>query len=111
MVAIPWFGPSVGLANRILSGSFGLDKRKYPLKTDLACGVKETVKLNLKNAVGNVVTLPKFDTIDNNLIKWSRSINAQDGGLAGEGEFLAKAVEFSTNEYLEMKEFLNDNKS
>ncbi|RLD12355.1 MAG: hypothetical protein DRI44_00865 [Chlamydiae bacterium] len=106
MLAIPWFGPSVGLANRILSGSFGLDKRKYPLKTDLACGIKETVNLNLKNAVGKNIALPKFDNIDNKLIKWSRTINTQNNKLSGEGEFLVKAVEFSTNEYLEMKKLL-----
>ncbi len=106
MIAIPWFGPSVGLANRILSGSFGLDKREYPLKTDIACGVKETITIDLKNAVGDVIALPDFDDIDDKKIKWSRSIKAEDNKLSGEGEFLVKAVEYSTDEYLEMKEIL-----
>ncbi|MCK5852637.1 DUF3857 domain-containing protein [bacterium] len=106
MIAIPWFGPSVGLANRILSGSFGLDKREYPLKTDIACGVKETISIDLKNAVGDVVALPDFDDIDDKKIKWSRSIKTEDGKLSGEGEFLVKAVEYSTDEYIEMKDIL-----
>ena len=106
MISVPWFGPSVGLANRILSGSFGLDKRKYPLKTDLACGIEETVELDLKDAAGQPVSLPKYDTIDNDMIKWSAELKAENGKLSGKGEFLVKGVEFSTNEYLEMKGIL-----
>jgi len=106
MITVPWFGPSVGLANRILSGSFGLEKRKYPLKTDLACGIKESVNIDLEDAVGKAVSLPKYDNIDNNMIKWSASLKDDDGKLSGQGEFLVKAVEFSTNEYLEMKKIL-----
>jgi len=36
MVDLPWFGPSVGLVNQFLGGHFGLDTRKYPLKTGIA---------------------------------------------------------------------------
>jgi len=106
MIAIPWFGPSVGLVNNILGGSFGLDKRKYPLKTDIACGVIESVNIDLENAVGDVIALPNYDLIDDGKVKWLRTVKAENGKLTGKGEFLVKAVEFSPDEYLEMKEIL-----
>ena len=106
MVAVPWFGPSVGIASRILQGNFGLDKRKYPLKTDLACGIKETVELDLEGAVGAPVSIPKYDTIDNNLLKWKINLKSDENKLTGEEEFYVKAVEFTTNEYLDMKKYL-----
>ena len=108
MVPLPWFGSSVGIASRILQGNFGLDKRKYPLKTDLACGVKETIDIDISGAVGDVVSLPKYENIDNNLVKWETKLNAANGKISGESEFLVKAVEFSTNEYLEMKKYLKE---
>src|SRR5207244_264039 len=40
VVNLPWFGKGMGIVTYVLGGT-GLDKRKYPLRTYIACGLQE----------------------------------------------------------------------
>ncbi len=46
VVSVPWIGKRLGVSNFILDGT-GLEKRKYPLVTEVACGVQEDISLKL----------------------------------------------------------------
>ena len=105
MLTPPWVGMSVGLINWIL-GDAGLEKRKYPFDTEVACGVRETFTLDLQDAVGAVVSLPEYTPIKKHTVDWTRTVKQDGGTLKGESEFLMKVVEFSPAEYLDLKETL-----
>ena len=46
VVSVPWIGKRLGVVNFILDGT-GLEKRKYPLETEVTCGVQEDISLKL----------------------------------------------------------------
>ena len=105
MIPSPWIGSSVGVVNFIL-GKTGLDKRKYPLVTDIACGIKETFSMDLKNAVGANIAMPKSKSINKDGLTWEQLIVYKNNILSGKTNFLLQDVEFSPNEYLTLKESL-----
>ncbi len=101
----PWLGSSIGVVN-FLMGRTGLDKRKYPLVTDIACGVRELFTIDLKNALGPEIALPKSTPINKDGIKWHRRFKLQNKILSGESEFTLNKVEFSSKEYSGLKDAL-----
>ncbi|MCK5843068.1 MAG: transglutaminase domain-containing protein, partial [Victivallales bacterium] len=105
MLPLPWMGRTIGIVNFIL-GKTGLDKRKYPMKTDIACGVRESIKIDLKNAVGAKIAIPDSKPIESKTISWYQNLDLKGTVLLGKSEFLLKAVEFSPKEYLELKSAL-----
>lgn len=105
MVTVPRLGTSVGMVNFILNGA-SLKERKYPFVTDYACGIQETIALDLAPALGQPAALPSYPTIDTRTLLWKRELTPTPTGLAGQAEFLIRAVEFTPEEYLELKETL-----
>ena len=105
MLPLPWMGSSVGVVNFIL-GKTGLKERKYPLVTDIACGIRETFSIDLKNAVGKNIVLPKFNPIHKKNLLWDRSLIFKNNILTGKTDFRLKNVEFSPKEYLVLKDSL-----
>ena len=103
MLPVPRWGARVGVVNFILRRT-GLAKRKYPLKTDMACGARETITLDVKGVLGKPLALPSYTDIDTETVAWRRSLALKgDGILTGGGEFLLKVVEFSPKQYLGLK--------
>ena len=105
MLPPPWIGSSVGVVNFIL-GKTGLEKRKYPLVTDIACGVRETFSIDLKNAVGSNIALPKSKPINKDTMLWDQSLLYRNNILSGKNDFLLKVVEFTPKQYLTLKDSL-----
>jgi len=156
MMPVPHVGTKVGLVNFII-GQTGLKKRRFPLKTEFACGVREKLNLQIDPAVGSFVSLPQCTPIEDRTISWKQSLDvgwvlnphgedastggtrgvrphptagvASDGADRGEGvppledkakmasprggatvqgqsEFLINVVEFSPQQYLQLKECL-----
>jgi len=105
MLPLPWMGRTVGIVNFIL-GKTGLEKRKYPLRTDIACGVRESLKIDLKNAVGAKIAIPKSEPLDSKTISWYHRTHMTGKVLVAKSEFLLKTVEFSPVEYLKLKHAL-----
>jgi len=95
----------LGIVNFILEGT-GLQERKYPLKTGIACGARESFRIRLNGAAGEPVLLPDFDEINTEELYWHRSVTLQDDEISGVTEFQLKTVEFSPAAYLELKEHL-----
>ena len=62
VASIPWIGKRLGVSNFILDGT-GLEKRKYPLMTEVACGVQEQISLKLSDGFGGAVSLPATSSV------------------------------------------------
>jgi transglutaminase-like putative cysteine protease len=107
MVSVPWIGNGVGLVNRILEGT-GLDKRKYPMRTQLACGLDEQISLKLSEDFGAVESIPVCPPVDDNCISYHQTYNEKNGALVCARQLKLKAVEIPAAQYPLLKRTLKD---
>jgi len=105
MMPVPHVGARVGIVNFII-GKTGLKERRFPLQTQIACGVREQLHLQIDPAVGSFVSLPEFAPIEDETIAWKRNLSHQEDALQGQSEFLIKVVELGPQQYLQLKESL-----
>ncbi len=105
MLPVPRLGNRVGIVNFIL-GKTGLKERKYPLSTEIACGVREELSLTVDPSVAASVEVPDYPEINTDTITWKHELSWDDHTLKGRDLFMIKTVEFSPDEYLELKDQL-----
>ena len=105
MLPILRAGSKLGMVNHLL-GKMGLKKRRYPLRTKFACGVKETLELDIKESVGKLISLPKNEVIENEGIDWIRNFSLKDNLLLCENVFRMKLPEYTADQYLTLKRAL-----
>ncbi|MBP5672086.1 MAG: DUF3857 domain-containing protein [Victivallales bacterium] len=107
MLEIPQFGYSVGIINFILSAT-GLEKRKYPLKTNIACGVEEHFSIKVAPEWGLPAALPSFNDINQAPFFWTKKLtfNPQDRILKLDKFFAIDAVQFTPEQYTQLKGYL-----
>jgi len=105
VVSLPWLGTHFGIANFILEGT-GLDKRKYPLRTFIACGVNEEMSLQLGDGFGGAVSLPSYSPLSDDRMSYQRRIQFVEHRLDCSRELKLKAVEFSPTQYASLKRAL-----
>ncbi|MBM4024058.1 MAG: DUF3857 domain-containing protein, partial [Planctomycetes bacterium] len=82
MMPVPRVGTKVGLVNFII-GRTGLQKRRFPLKTDYACGVRETLSLHVDPAVDSFVSLPQFTPIEDPTLSWKQQLDVDQASWRG----------------------------
>lgn len=102
-----WVGAGFGVVN-FITGKTGLAKRQFPLRTEIACGVREKFSLRLDDRFKQAAALPEFNSTDNKNLRWRGWMNFRPGQLDGETEFLIKTPEFSPAEYRALKKMLAD---
>jgi len=107
MIAPPWLGTAVGYVNFVL-GRTGLEKRRYPLFTEIACGVEEVFRIDLAGSVGLPILLPEYQPIRTNTVAFVQDMDVETNTLGGSSTFLLRTVEFSPAEYLGLKQMLRD---
>jgi transglutaminase-like putative cysteine protease len=105
VVNLPWLGKGMGIANFILGGT-GLEKRKYPLRTEIACGLSEEITIQLSDGFSGSVSMPNYPPIDDKTMSYHRKVELKGKTLACSREFKLKTVEFSPAQYLELKQTL-----
>lgn len=105
MVSVPWIGKSFGVVNFILGGC-GLDKRKYPMRTEVACGLKETLALKMEGGFENSVSMPVCPPVNDDCIGYDENFSYKDGTLDCSRVVKLKVVEFSPKQYLTLKKTL-----
>lgn len=105
LVSVPWIGKGLGIVNFILGGT-GLDKRKYPMQTYVACGLQEEVSLKLGDGFGEALSMPTCSPRDDATLSYNQSFQAHDGLLACARGLKLKTVEFSPEQYLKLKRTL-----
>ena len=82
IVSLPWITKDLGVANRILIGSAGLAKRKYPLETEVTCGVHEDISLKLTGGFAAPMSIPEFASVnDDGLITAKTPLHERFAGL------------------------------
>ena len=102
MFEIPTIGGEIGLASLVL-GKVGLAERKYPLVTEVACGIDEELELEVDPALGAPAALPMYGSIDNEGVSWKADLAYERGLLKVHGVFAVKVVEFSPEQYRQLK--------
>jgi transglutaminase-like putative cysteine protease len=105
VVSLPWIGKSLGVVNFILGGT-GLDKRKYPLRTEVTCGLEEEVSVNLAADYAGAVSMPTCTPVDDECIGYRESCGFTNGTLRCARELKLKGVEFTPAQYLKLKQTL-----
>jgi len=101
MLPLPGIGARVGMVNFVL-GSTGLEKRRYPLLTEVACGVQETLTLQAED-IGETLALPTYEPVENEAVSFSESLARDGNALTREETFLMKVVEFTPAQYGTLK--------
>src|ERR1043166_5020733 len=69
VVNLPWIGKGLGIANFILGGT-GLEKRKYPLRTEIACGLTEEISVKLDDGFIGSVSMPAYPPVDDKTMSY-----------------------------------------
>jgi transglutaminase-like putative cysteine protease len=107
VVSVPWIGKRLGMVNFILGGT-GLEKRKYPLQTELACGLREDISIKLADGFAEAVSMPSCSPVDGERLSYQQSFDFKKGTLNCSRELKLKVVEFSPEQYLLLKKILKD---
>ena len=105
MVSVPWIGKNFGVVNFILGGA-GLDKRKYPMQTEVACGLKEDIAIKMTGGFAGAVSMPSCPPVNDDCISYGETFAYQDGTLDCSRALKLKVVEFSPKQYLTLKQTL-----
>ena len=108
IVNLPWISKNLGVANRLLLDVVGLKERKYPLDTEVTCGVREDVSLKLEGGFGAPLSVPEFSSINDHCVAYNESVNFANDTLNCSRDFRLKTVEFSPDEYLQLRQTLKD---
>jgi transglutaminase-like putative cysteine protease len=102
VVCVPWIGKRLGIINFVLEGT-GLEKRKYPLRTEYTCGLAEDVSLKLEAGFGTAVSMPDCAPVNDDCVAYSEHFDCRDHTLVCSRELKLKTVEFSPAQYLTLK--------
>ncbi|MFO7937384.1 MAG: DUF3857 domain-containing protein [Kiritimatiellia bacterium] len=105
MLIIPWLSPSVGYINFVIETT-GLDKRRYPMKTDIPCGVKEKVTLDISKRFKQPYSIPGPFAIDQSELCFSLRHEFSEDCISATVEQKIKVPEFSPEEYSVLKKNL-----
>ena len=105
MLKVPGFFSTVGSANSML-GSTTLDKRKYPMMVRVACGIHETVNCTFDSSWGAPVYVPSYPKIDSDTMLKTCKVSFSNDTLTQESTYAIKTVEFSPEQYLQLKKDL-----
>jgi transglutaminase-like putative cysteine protease len=107
VVSVPWIGNGVGLVNFILRGT-GLDKRKYPLQTRVACGLDEEISLKLGDGFAGATSMPICAPVENDGMSYHQNFDVKNGNLECSRQLKLKLVEFAPAQYAKLKQTLKD---
>ncbi|HEV2318950.1 MAG TPA: DUF3857 domain-containing protein [Verrucomicrobiae bacterium] len=108
VVSLPLISRGLGVANRILLGDVGLQKRKYPLIIETTCGVREDLNLKLTGGFAATLALPDLSSLDDNSMSYRENVSCANNALQCSREFELKTVEFSPSQYSKLKLALKD---
>jgi len=106
-LSLPWLGGSLGYVNFVL-GQTGLDKRKYPMETQITCGLRERITIRVGDSIGKPYVLPVDLKIKQKGIEYTTTQSLKDDVIQGSLDYLITAPEFSPEEYLQMKQALKE---
>jgi len=104
-LSLPWLGGSLGYVNFVISQT-GLDKRKYPMETQITCGLRERITIQVGGSIGAPYILSSNLKIRQQGIEYTTTQSLKDGVIQGTLEHYITAPEFSPDDYLQLKQAL-----
>ena len=104
-IDLPLFGGSLGYVNFVI-GRTGLQKRRFTLETEVACGVEETASIRLNGAIGAPVAMPDTLDIDDAGIRLLRTVALADDTLSVDRTFMVQVPEITPDQYPRLKQIL-----
>jgi transglutaminase-like putative cysteine protease len=105
LVSMPWVGKGLGIVYFILGGT-GLEKRKYPLRTYVTCGLKEEISIQVSPDFTGAVSMPACSPLDDPSMSYQEHFDFKSAALTGSRELKLKTVEFTPKQYLKLKDAL-----
>ncbi len=105
IVSLPWIGKGMGIVQFIL-GSAGLEKRKYPMQTYVACGLQEDLQIKLGEGFAGAVSMPTFTPVSDACLDYTLRVDHKDQALQASRVLKLKVVNFSTDQYLQLRHTL-----
>ena len=105
MLPVFRFGDSIGVVNHLIGG-MGLKERKYTFMTETACGIDETVNIDIDQSLGKPLSLPVQETAVDEGSSWNRSLEVGDGVMKGKNLFMMKLTEYSPEQYKRLQDTL-----
>ena len=99
-------GREIGMANFVLRDT-GLDKRRFTLETGITCGVLEKITLDIDSSL-EAYSIPEKALIEEPYLTLQSNISKSDDGVVIEKVLKFNQVEFTPEEYLNLKENLKD---
>ena len=102
-LSVPSLSSALGAANWLLSGRTALESRKYPLKVSSTALADEKMEIDLAGAVGATASMPDDETIKGGY-EFTRTFRRDGDKLVFERRLSIGAVEFSPDEYLNLRE-------
>ncbi len=105
VVRLPWIGKGMGIVNYVLQGT-GLEKRKYPLRSGIACGVREDVSIQLGAGYTGQISMPNYAPIQDKSVDYQRRVALTGNKLECSSEFKLQTVQFSPSQYAALKRTL-----
>jgi len=107
LVTMPWLSPSIGYINFVI-GATGLEERKYTMQTDITCGAREKITLDVSAGLKQPQNIPEKFIIDRAGVLFSIEHSYQNGRLSAEMTQKIETPEFSPSEYLVLKKSLKE---
>lgn len=101
---LPFAGYGYGMAMRIIGGSLNLDKRRYPLKTEFTCGVREDLEITLPPSLEKPLSLPKYENTEHKDFSMTQTIAVEGNVLKASIDGRLNAPEISPEDYLTLKQ-------
>ena len=106
-LSVPTISKSLGLVNWLLQGNTSLEKRRFTLKLDTTACVREHLAIDLGDAVGEVLDLPRPERIPGGY-DYARTFAVTNGTLTMDRSLTVGAVEFTPEEYQKLREKIKD---
>jgi transglutaminase-like putative cysteine protease len=107
VVTVPWIGKGLGVVNFILGGA-GLEKRKYPMQTEVTCGLQEDISIQLGGGFAGAVSMPACSPMDDECMSYQQRFDHRNKTLDCSRELKLKVVEFTPEQYLKLKRTLKE---
>lgn len=106
LLDLPWLSESIGYVN-FLIGNTGLDRRRYPLETETACGVDERIDLRFApGTAGKAVAVPETVSFSREGVSYALSAKADGDRLEAHRRFTLDRVSYVPAAYAALKESL-----
>ncbi len=106
LMPAPFLSKILGLVNNIFIDA-DLENRRFPFILNFTSGVKENVKISIEPGIKKIISLPVYSPVKSEQISWTRSLAQVKGNIIGSNSFLLNAIQFSPEEYSELKKALS----